>query len=563
MLVTMLAWIYITILCWMWGMLVLQGIKKISADKNYVLPGFSIICLTGFGGITVFASILSLFIPLGSWQLQIILFIPCFFFLLKKPERSFLKDIKQFLTGMHQGLQFLLIVCLLMTLVMSSWTIVHPDTLGYHAQTIQWIETYKAVPGLVHLHIRYGYQGLWFVACAIFGFKFTGIEAVTFINSTVLLWFFLFIVNRMKEGFSKTGIKLNGFLWTALLLISLWSYTQVRLTATSASPDFIATLLIWAIFYLIFINKRKSTTLWILTILLSFFAITIKLSCLPVLIIAGYAAIKLIQSKMLKQLSISLLIVFLILVPFFARNIITSGYLVFPFAFPDVVNVDWKYKKELTILGKKYITAYARTAGGDSKEEIEKIDAMKAREWLPVWWQNRSLADKTIIVLIIISFLLCLVRVKQIARSDQLTKIALLTAITGLTFWFIQAPDPRFGYGFIIAFIAISTGIISPEIAIYQTNKPGRVWLNLIFLISLVVAAYTAYRFIKFFSIQQIITPRSIEEIPFRPIQCNGITFNVPEIDKNCGKTIIPCVYDSCQTFQLRGTNIKNGFSAK
>ena len=75
---------------------------------------------------------------------------------------------------------------------MSSWTVIHPDTLGYHAQTIQWIEKYKAVPGLAHLHVRFGYQWLWFVDSALFGFSFTGKEGITLLNSTVLFWFFIF-----------------------------------------------------------------------------------------------------------------------------------------------------------------------------------------------------------------------------------------------------------------------------------------------------------------------------------------------------------------------------------
>ena len=93
---------------------------------------------------------------------------------------------------------------------MSTWTIVHPDTLGYHAQTIQWIEKYKAVPGLVHLHVRFGYQGLWFVDSALFGFSFSGKEGITFLNSTVLFWFFIFFINRINHNFFKEGKKLYG-----------------------------------------------------------------------------------------------------------------------------------------------------------------------------------------------------------------------------------------------------------------------------------------------------------------------------------------------------------------
>ena len=70
-------------------------------------------------------------------------------------------------------------------------------------------EKYKAVPGLVHLHVRFGYQGLWFVDTALFGFSFTGIEGITFLNSTVLFWFFIFFINRINYNFFKEG---KGFM---------------------------------------------------------------------------------------------------------------------------------------------------------------------------------------------------------------------------------------------------------------------------------------------------------------------------------------------------------------
>ena len=63
MLTTLLAWIYISFLSWMWGILFLQLIKKITKNDLH-LPHFSIICITGLSAITVIAGTFSLFIPL-------------------------------------------------------------------------------------------------------------------------------------------------------------------------------------------------------------------------------------------------------------------------------------------------------------------------------------------------------------------------------------------------------------------------------------------------------------------------------------------------------------------
>src|SRR6187397_892287 len=292
MLTTLLAWIYISFLSWMWGILFLQFIKKITGNELQFLH-FSLICISGLSVITVIAGILSLFIPLGGWWVQFLFILPCLILFFKKDSPAFLAALKKEFQGLHFFSIILLSACLLLILVMSTWTIVHPDTLGYHAQTIQWIEKYKVVPGLVHLHVRFGYQWLWFVDSALFGFSFTGREGITLLNSTVLFWFFIFFINRINYNFLKEGKRLYGLLWMGLLVISIWSYTQVRLTATSASPDFIATLFTLVTIYLLLEKDLKvlDASTWLLVSFLALVAVTIKLSVAPILLVAVVPAL--------------------------------------------------------------------------------------------------------------------------------------------------------------------------------------------------------------------------------------------------------------------------------
>jgi hypothetical protein len=565
MLITLLAWLYISFLCGLWGTNILHLIKRITGNKQEPDLHFSVICLLGLAGITIFASILSLFIPLGTWLAQVMILLPCIFFLFYKTEKNLFSDLRRQFNSFHPAILFLSLSCIIMLLVMSSWTITHPDTLSYHAQTIQWIEKYKAIPGLVHLHIRYGYQGLWFVACAIFSFKFTGAEALTFINSTVLVWYFIFIVQKINENIFESTSKLNGFLWIALAAMSIWSYTQVRLTATSSSPDFIASLLVWTIFILLFEKKiqKEPMTQWILIILFSFFAITIKLSVLPVIIIAGFAAFKIIQRRKIMNFIAAVFIAVLIIGPFAARNIISSGYLVFPSTYPDIAEVDWKLDKAQTELEKNYITAYARTPVDHSNENINAVITMKLKEWLPLWWKNRSLSDRVFIILFVLSFITVLINFGKVLRSEENTKMALLTSLAGCIFWFMQAPDLRFGFGFIVAFPAVVIGLFLLKVWNIRIVSFKKILIITGITLGLIVSGYSFYRFEKFFRPRQLILPLGIKNAPFKTIQCGGIEINVPEQNKECGSIDIPCLYNSCQHLQLRGTRIEECFKAK
>ena len=561
MLITLLAWIYITFLCWMWGVLFLQFVKKITKSELQ-FPHFSIICITGLAAITVIAGLLSLLIPLGDWWVQFLFILPCLALFFKKDPPAFFAVLKKEFQNLHLFSIILLSACLLLILVMSTWKIVHPDTLGYHAQTIQWIEKYKAVPGLVHLHVRFGYQGMWFVDAALFGFSFTGNQGITFLNSTVLFWFFIFIIDRINWNFFKDGKKLYGLLWISLFFIAMWSYTQVRLTATSASPDFIATLFIWVITYLLLEKNLKhlAATDWLLVAFLSLVAVTIKLSVAPILLIAAVPALLGLVKRKIKLFFTILIISTVTLFPFIARNIVTSGYVVFPSTLIDVAKVDWKYSPQLTANEKDYITAYAKRPGVTTNDEINAVNKMSIAEWLPVWWQNRSNADKAIIMLLVLTLIGTILAIKKVVPSGFIPIVVLLTLFSGIIFCLINAPDPRFGFGSILGFIAVSVYLIFKEREIFI----GKNMLIAILLISSAsVVAYTGYRFINFFNKIQLLTPLGIEKPEYKTVDCNGIKINYPAANYDFGITPIPCTDLDCEKFSPRGAKTEDGFRAK
>ena len=561
MLVTLFAWIYISFLSWMWGILFLQSVKKITGNELQ-LPHFSIISITGLSAITVIAATLSLFVALGEWWVQFLFILPCLILFFKKGSPAFFSALKEEFQNLHIVSIILLSGCLLLILVMSTWVIIHPDTLGYHAQTIQWIEKYKAVPGLVHLHVRLGYQGFWFVDSALFGFSFSGSQGITFLNSTVLSWFFIFIINRINYNFLKEGKKLYGLLWITLLVISIWSYTQVRLTATSASPDFITTLFILIIIYLLLEKDQKypDASTWLLVGFLSLVAVTIKLSAAPVLLVAvAPFLLGLVKRKI--KLSISMLFITIItLTSFIARNIITSGHMIFPSTSIDIANVDWKYDQELTRNEKNYITAYAKKPGVVIRDEINAVNKMGPAEWLPTWWQNRSPADKIIMILLVLSFISVLLSIKKILLSGFIPILALVMLLTGIIFWFIIAPDPRFGFGSILGFIGVVSYLIFKEKEIFIVKK---LLIAILLLATGSIFAYTGYRFVNFFNKDQLLTPLGIEKSEFKIFDCEGIRINTPIDGKDLGVTPIPCTDLDCEKFSPRGNKIEEGFKAR
>ena len=67
------------------------------------------------------------------------------------------------------------------------------------------------------------------------------------------------------------------------------------------------------------------------------------------------------------------------------------------------------------------------------------------------------------------------------------------------------------------------------------------------------VFAYTGYRFINFFSKDQLLTPLGIEKTEYKTFDCDGIKINSPAANKDFGIIPVPCTDLDCEKFSPRG----------
>lgn len=559
MITTIIAWIYITFLSFSWGKLFFRITAK-SLSINHISDiHFSIVCCNGIVVITTIGTILSFFLPLGLYYIQLILLLPCLFSLKEIFGKKNTYAEKQL--SLLPLLKLLLACYIIVALLMSTWTISHPDTLTYHIQIIKWIEDYKAVPGIANLNARFGFQSMWFITCAIFDLKFTGAGSYIYLNSLVTVWFVYFLVSKINHAIITTAHK-EVFLWIVLLILSLCSYTQILLTASSASPDFITCLYIWMTFYFLYDYQKKSAhASLILTIAFSFFSFCIKLSAAPIIIIALYAFTILILNKRYKAFLLSSILAVAILTCFTLRSVITSGYIFYPSIIPDIVNTDWKVQKKKAQREARYVTAFAKTESEQSDEAIASTNKMVITEWMPIWWRHRSITDKIILILSGLSILSLLFYFKHLQKQNTTIIILVLSSLCGTFFWFFMAPDPRFGFGFLVALIGFSANraLQKTRLSFYSRRAANLT----ILLLSTALIVYTIHRCTYYFSKKQLMFPLGIEEKTVTVISCDGNDFNMAQPYEGCGEKDLPCIENSCKNFSLRGVRISDGFKPK
>lgn len=560
MLLTLLVWIYITILSLIWGNIFLfTGKRLLKSDSVEIAP--VIICSTGLAVIGNIALYLSIFIPLGATAHLCLLMPALIFFIFSGNRNLILYQLRQMTTGYTTATAFLLIAGICMTLVISSYTIKHPDTLGYHAQIVKWMETYKAVPGLANIDHEVAMTSVWFAALTTFRFNFIYDNQFLFLNSCVLFWFLLFVVRKLSARKEKNA---EQFLWLILLAYTFLSWTQFRLTASSASPDFIVTIYIWAAIYIYLQNKLSANNIFtLLIVLFSCTAITIKLSAV---VVSLFVIVLLIQQLIRKKVAFPLGIVSLVIIcmlPYIIHNVLSSGYPLFPSAAGNIFSVDWKLPIAELHDFQSYISAYGRMPVNNNTEALQVLQKPFS-EWIPLWFRHLSLPDQVLMIIITSLSLFSIFILPGIVRllDSSSVRIALIICITGCVVWFTTAPDPRFGTGFLIATCYFLYSAITTRFDLFSILASERLLISGIIVTAVAVSSYSIFRYVNYRIPQQFIIPAGIPKVPYNTFTCQGITMYQTLNPEECGLSPVPCIKDSCNTFQLRGSLVEDGFRA-
>ncbi|MBI4644168.1 MAG: hypothetical protein HY743_10715, partial [Deltaproteobacteria bacterium] len=239
-----------------------------------------------------------------------------------------------------------------------TWTY---DTGLYHAQAIRWIEEYPVIPGLGNLHSRLAFNSAWFLPNALFGFSFLKLGPFHVLNGFLSLIILATSLNGLSN-LIKRKYYFSNILRAGMALPVIFIFKDQLLSPT---PDIPVALLTCAVFiYYVQLQEQgdeaPSRLLALGIVLLSTFAITIKLSALPLtLFIVVLTGREIAQGRPVNLFLTSGAVLLLVL-PFFLRNIWLSGYPLYPFPGLDLFSLDWKIPTSATLVEKRAIVEFAR-----------------------------------------------------------------------------------------------------------------------------------------------------------------------------------------------------------
>lgn len=346
-------------------------------------------------------------------------------------------------------------LCLFFTLVWTTREPWHYDTGLYHAQAIRWIEEYGIVPGLGNLHMRFAYNSAFMSLQALFSLEWLIGQSLHSLNGFFcfigLVWALTTIKNKRKDN-RKSTWQTSDLLKAVMVIYIVMERSHI----SSCGTDILSMLL------LLYISAKwceasekgtKSLNPWCYCCLLGVYAVTVKLSAAVIVLLVIYPAYLLIKEKNYKKIFGNLLAGILIILPFLVRNVIISGYLIYPYSGLDLFDVDWKMDEAILERDRLDITMFGR--GITNEKEYGK----KLAEWLPDWFLSKEWNDKLIIIcgvaaMVVLCYkLFCYLRRKNFEKS-----IFIAVSIGGLWFWIISAPLMRYGEVYFFIMIAIALG---------------------------------------------------------------------------------------------------------
>lgn len=349
------------------------------------------------------------------------------------------------------------IAALLLALVFTLlWTTQSPDQYDtglYHAQAVRWVEDYGVVPGLGNLHMRLAYNSAFMSLQALFSLGWLLGQSLHTLNGFLCL---------MALGYAFSTVRLWGRescrVSDLLKCVMVIYVVQKRYDISSSGTDILAMLLILYLFIKWSEYRescREDGVLYGYLCLVSVYAVTVKLSAASAVVLALYPLYLFLKNKNLRAVLAHVAAGLLILLPFLIRNVIISGYLVYPYGGLDLFQVDWKMDQEVLARDSLDIKMFARGIQNSAEYDTSMIG------WIPRWFLSQSMGNRVVLAVGALCIPVALYLLWKSLREKRYAQGALLGAsLVNLIFWLAAAPHIRYGGPYIYVLAAVTLGTV-------------------------------------------------------------------------------------------------------
>ena len=560
MILTVLIWSYITVIVLSLGFGTVIFLNRRLCLKKQSL---SFIWMSGLCFVTVYAEYFSLFHKVGAAANAMLLIVVVFILVLEKKHIILYVEKLWRMQGEENRKKVVMVllntIIVLLFVCIGSLRAIHADTDLYHSQAIRWIEEYGVIKGLGNLYNRLAYNSAFMCLQALFSGEFLLNQSTHVVNSYIACGMFLHSFNTLFF-YRKSSIIRSSDLFKVVALIYICTSNSLS-ALSSPNTDNFALLMVLFIFIKwseLSEDGEKDEAVYGMLCLLGVFACSLKLSTIMVLVLVLNPVVCLIKQRQWNKIIIFICSSMFIIAPFLIRNVLISGYLLYPYSQLDFFNVDWKMAKSVVDFDNKEIMAFGKGLNSYFLSDYS------LKEWFPIWWSaQKSWLRLLVVVNCLIIPVYILENIIKIVKFQQKIKnynevFSFLAASIAFFFWFLSAPLARYGmiFAFEVPCILLGKWTGKSRTALFRYIGVG--------LSVLCVASLGSY---VLDNLETISIKRSSYYIfrDCKEVEWEGIIMYVAKEDNYCGYYYIPATpyEEPLQYIELRGEDIEDGFRVK
>ena len=436
------------------------------------------------------------------------------------------------------------------------------------------------VKGSVHILKRLAYNSCYFCQCALYSMRDIFSQSLHCLSG----FYGILVMGYALAGFNKSirtnAIRLAPFVYFILLCSEI----------TSPASDY---PLVFSVFYVVIRwfelrdDNEEHYSPYALLSLFVVFLISIKLTVGCLILIVIKPAIAMIKEKRIKEIITSIMAGIIILLPYFIRNYIICGWLIYPFTKIDIFNPDWKLPMRHVQTDADEIKVWGRGMGQIGGQVTDGI-----KVWLPHWWEymsvpNRMIVASAIIVLsVYLVYRVCrfvtgVIRIynrktvtneKRLVIIDSIDRYIFEAALLfSLLYWFFESPLFRYGVCYIIVAMFYAIGDMLGE----AWNKSVIIKVAVVLICVLTMIPFTNgiieyfkwnYECILYYSdYEYFVMQEDYPRVEYGTTEINGVTFYYPKEELGqIGYHMFPALwFNGTDNVESRGDKITDGYRYK
>ena len=317
----------------------------------------------------------------------------------------------------------------------------HEDFGYYHLPHIINLINEKVIFGLANANSAFAHNSIWLNILPIFYID----GNYDFVLIPTFLIYLVFVIYSVSQIIKEKIKTISSF----FLIVSLF-YIVLKFTRISEYGNDIPALIFTILAILNFFKfqeeerLKKKLSYFFCNFCFTLFAILIKFSVIPVLVLSVYLFIKNYKDLSPEIFKLRYIVIYILGISFFLQQFIYTGCFIFPSKF-TCINTSWFDPKILNSIDRLELInkSYPETNGS-----IGKTEFLKNFNWVPYWFNRNysEILEHVITIAFPIILFLLISNRKTSPKILNLKKINIFIffVFVGFAFWFTFSPVYRF-----------------------------------------------------------------------------------------------------------------------